>query len=114
MPATTIITRNAPPRFRGLLASCACEIAPGVFVAPKMSRAVRERVCRILESWFPLGADYSIILTWPDPKAPGGLNLFLLGTPPYEVVDHFGFALTRTDLTEADRSALTTEDEIPF
>ncbi len=115
MPATTIVTRNVPDRFRGFLASCACEIAPGVFVAPRMNKDVRERVWRVLRSWFPLGAAYSVVMTWPDKNAAGGLGLLGLGVPPYEIVDHDGFAIVRTELNSAERVALKIEDEnVPF
>lgn len=44
MSVTLIVTRNAPDRFHGFLASCMLEVAPGVYVSPRMGRAVRERV----------------------------------------------------------------------
>ncbi len=113
MPATTIITRNVPDRFRGFLASVSCEVAPGVFVSGNMNRGVREQVWHVLQAWYPLGADYSIIMTWPDRSAPGGLVVQSLGTPPYTVVDLQGVSIVRTDLTLADRSSLKTED-VPF
>ena len=114
MPATTIISRNAPARVRGLLASCACELSPGVYVAGQMSKGVRERLWHILGRWFPLGADYSIILTWPDKKSPGGIQILTLGLPPYEVVQLQGLAVVRTPLTQAEEDSLITEEDVPF
>ncbi|MEO0813153.1 MAG: type I-E CRISPR-associated endoribonuclease Cas2e, partial [Myxococcota bacterium] len=37
---TVIVTRNVPMRFRGFLASCMLEIAPGVYTSPGMNRGV--------------------------------------------------------------------------
>ena len=44
MPMTVLVTRNAPMRYRGFLASCMLELAAGVYTSPRMTRAVRERV----------------------------------------------------------------------
>ena len=41
---TVVVTRNVPGRYRGFLASCMLEVAPGVYTNPGMTRAVRERV----------------------------------------------------------------------
>ena len=115
MAATTIVTRNVPDRFRGFLASCACEVAPGVYVAPKMNRAVRERVWHVMGRWFPLGANFSILMTWPNKAAPGGLSILTLGTPAYDVVDHYDCSIVRTDLDGDEKCSLKIEDEnIPF
>ena len=51
MPMTVVVTNNVPNRFRGFLASCMCEIAPGGYTAPRLTKAVRERVWAVLESW---------------------------------------------------------------
>jgi CRISPR-associated protein Cas2 len=114
MPATTIITRNAPDRFRGFLASVACEVAPGVFVSGNMNRGVREQVWHVMQAWYPLGADYSIIMTWPDRNAPGGLLVQSLGAPPYTVIDVQGVSVVRRNLTLAEHRALLTTEDVPF
>lgn len=114
MPATTIITRNVPDRFRGFLASVACEVAAGVFVSGNMNRAVREQVWLVLRRWFPLGADYSIIMTWPDKQASAGLQVLTLGTPPYQVVDLQGVSIVRTDLTATENRTLLKTEDVPF
>jgi CRISPR-associated protein Cas2 len=51
-------------RFRGLLASCMLEMAPGVYTAPKMNRAVRKRVWGVLEEWFNELGGGGIVMTW--------------------------------------------------
>lgn len=46
---TLAVTRDVAARFRGFLASCMLEIAPGVYTSPKMNRAVRERVWSVVQ-----------------------------------------------------------------
>jgi CRISPR-associated endoribonuclease Cas2 subtype I-E len=41
---TVVVTRNVPDRYRGFLASCMLELAPGVYTSPHMNQSVRERV----------------------------------------------------------------------
>ena len=48
---TVVVTRNVPDRYRGFLASCMLEIAPGVYTSPNLSRAVRERVWAVCCDW---------------------------------------------------------------
>ena len=82
-----------------------------------MNKAVRERVWGVLRSWFPLGADYSIVMVWPDKNASGGVAIATLGTPPYDMVEHYDFVLARTPLTARDKRSLKIEDEnsdVPF
>lgn len=95
MPMTMIVTRNAPDRTRGFLASCMCEIAPGVYTSPRMSKGVRVRVTDVLESWYRLGSSEGYIVTWPDSTAPGGQAFFFLGLPSTELLDHDGVFLAR-------------------
>ena len=52
MPMCVIVTRDVPARFRGFLASCMLEIAPGVYTQPDMSVSVRERVWTVLSDWW--------------------------------------------------------------
>ena len=49
---TVVVTRNVVDRFRGFLASCMLEVAPGVYTAPRMNAAVRNRVWLVMEEWF--------------------------------------------------------------
>ena len=71
MAMTVIVTRNAPDRMRGFLASCSCEISPGVYTAPRMCKAVRERVWSVIEHWYGLVDDCSVTMTWIDRESPG-------------------------------------------
>ncbi|MBJ7533583.1 type I-E CRISPR-associated endoribonuclease Cas2 [Rhodomicrobium vannielii ATCC 17100] len=101
MTMTVIVTRNVAPRFRGFLASVMLEIAPGVYTAPKMSKAVRERVWTVLAEWFDAGATVgqhaedvaSIVMTCLDKDAPGGQRIETLGLPPKKIVDAGGVLL---------------------
>lgn len=95
MPMTVVVTRDVPSRFRGFLASCMCEIAPGVYTAPRMNRSVRERVWSVLEEWWLAYPDASILMTWPDSKLPGGQSLRTLGTPRLDLHSHHGVFLAR-------------------
>ncbi|MEM9292735.1 MAG: type I-E CRISPR-associated endoribonuclease Cas2e [Acidobacteriota bacterium] len=95
MPMTIAVTRNVPGRFRGLLASCMCEIAPGVYTAPRMSAGVRERLWTVLEEWWMAYPEGSVLMTWPDASLPGGQNLRSVGLPRQDLRDHYGVFLAR-------------------
>jgi CRISPR-associated protein Cas2 len=82
---TVVVTRDVAARFRGFLASCMLEIAPGVYTAPKMNRAVRERVWAVLEDWFAELGGGGVVMTWLEPLAPGGQQIAVLGSAPYEL-----------------------------
>lgn len=106
MPMTVVVTRNAPGRFRGFLASSMCEVAPGVYIAPRMGTGVRERVWSVLESWWAAYPDSSLVMTWPDRTMPGGQNLRTLGTPVTQLRQHHGVFLARRDLGAEQEEAL--------
>ncbi|MBK8265658.1 MAG: type I-E CRISPR-associated endoribonuclease Cas2 [Nannocystis sp.] len=96
MPMTVVVTSALPDRFRGFLASCMCEIAPGVFTSPNMNDGVRKRVWDVLCDWFahfPAGG--SIVMTWPSKQEPGGQGLLTLGLPKRELVAHDGMVFVR-------------------
>ena len=95
MAMTIIVTRNVSGRVRGFLASCMCEVAPGVYVAPRMNAGVRERVWRVMQRWHPLGSDRSVLMTWPDPSKPGGQAFEVLGAPRVELFEWDGVYLSK-------------------
>jgi CRISPR-associated protein Cas2 len=107
MPMTVVVTRDVAPRFRGFLASCMLEVAPGVYTNPRMSAGVRERVCRVLREWFEEVGGGSIVVTWPDPREAAGQGLTVLGSPPIQLVDQDGviLALRSGPAAGADRLA---------
>ena len=99
---TIAVTRNTPNRFNGFLCSCMQEIAPGVYVAPVMNAAVRERVWRVMMDWAELLPDEGgVVLFWKDDDAPSGLRVRMVGWPKKEFIEHEGLWLTLRDLTDA-------------
>lgn len=95
MSMTLVATRNVSARVRGFLASVMLELAPGVYSAPRISPAVRERVWRVLADWFPNESDASIVMVWADRDLPGGQAVRVLGAPPIEFVEVDGLILSR-------------------
>jgi len=102
MSMTIAVTRNTPGRFHGFLASCMLEIAPGVYVAPRMKKSVRERVWETILDWEEfLDTDAGVVLFWKSRTAPSGLGVRLLGWPKKDLLEHEGVWLTVRSLTEA-------------
>lgn len=93
-----IVTCNVVPRFRGFLASCMLEIAPGVYTAPKMNKGVRNRLWNVLTKWFNYEPKGYIVMTWTDSSCPGNQALATLGLPSKEIVDYDGIFLVRKDI----------------
>ncbi|MCS6803422.1 MAG: type I-E CRISPR-associated endoribonuclease Cas2e [Dehalococcoidia bacterium] len=98
---TVIVARNASGRTRGFLASVALELAPGVYCAPRMSPAVRERVWEVLREWFPHERDASLVLLWREPRVPGEIAVRTLGVPPVALAEVDGLVLSRRSVEEA-------------
>ena len=90
-----VVTRDVAGRFRGFLASCMLEIAPGVYTAPRMSVRVRERVWDVVERWWMERPQGSVVMTWVDRTRVGGQGVLTLGEPPVELHDHDGLFLVR-------------------
>ncbi len=84
---TVVVTRDVPERTRGFLASVMPEPAPGVYTAGEMSRSVRERVWSVIADWHDATGAGSLVMIWRDDRAPGGLGLLTLGTPPRRLAD---------------------------
>ncbi len=100
MATTIVVTRNAPARHRGFLASCMLEIAPGVYLAPRMKKAVRERVWSVMLEWLEvLPENGGIVMFWPAKDAPSGLGMRFLGWPSKTLVEHEGIWLARGTIT---------------
>lgn len=85
MPLTVIVTRDVPARYRGFLASVMPEIAPGTYVSPDLTSAVRERIWTVLEGWWEQVPGSSVVLAYPDREAAGRLAVRTLGLPPVEL-----------------------------
>lgn len=95
MSMTVAVTRNVSPRIRGFLASSMLELAPGVYSAPRLSPAVRDRIWAVLVDWFTAEQEASIVMVWVDPSMPGGQNVRTLGLPPVELVELDGIVVAR-------------------
>jgi CRISPR-associated protein Cas2 len=95
MSMTVVVTRNVSARVRGFVASAMLEVAPGVYSAPRISPAVRERLWKVLQDWFPNERDASIVMLWQERETPGGQAVRVLGSPPIELVDVDGLLLAR-------------------
>lgn len=103
---TIVVTRNVPGRFRGFLASCMCEIAPGVYTAPRMTPGIRERVWKVLESWYEPAPETAVLMTWPEPALPGGQELRTLGLPRQDLCEYGGVYLARRAIDDETREKL--------
>ncbi len=102
MPMCVIVTRDVPARFRGFLASCMLEIAPGVYTQPSISAAVRDRVWAVLEGWWYHFEKGSIVMTWSAPRLAARQGVLTLGEPPKELVEYDGLHLAKRDAPPAD------------
>ncbi len=89
------------------------EIAPGVYAAPGMTRAIRLRVWEVMENWHGMVADEGILMTWVDNTAPGRQMIRVLGLPKIDLVDHNGVYLARRDLSLSQASTFTSEPVAP-
>lgn len=107
MSLTLLVTRDVAARYRGFLASVMPELAPGVYVAPGLNAAVRERVWAVLESWWEQAPGGAVVLAYADRRAPGGLAVRTLGTPPVAlaVVDGVRLVVRGTDAAAAEGRA---------
>jgi CRISPR-associated protein Cas2 len=95
MPMTVIVTRDVADRFRGFLASVMPEISTGVYSAPELSKAVRERIWVVLSDWWVTLPGGSILMVWKDDQAPGRLGVSSLGIPSRKLADLDGVLVTQ-------------------
>ena len=97
MPMTVVVVRDVADRYRGFLSSVMPEVAPGVFVSPNLSKAVRQRLWTVLSSWWDGVPGGSVVLTWRNDEAPGQLGLLTLGMPRRELVELDGALMVRRE-----------------
>lgn len=95
MSMTVVVTRNVRNRIRGFLASTMLELSPGVYTAPRISPAVRERIWGVLNEWYGYETDASIVMLWADNSLAGGHAIQVLGSPPVELVEIDGLITAR-------------------
>lgn len=95
MALVIIVARDVADRFHGFLASVMLEIAPNVFVAPRMNKGVRERTWDVIADWHSQEPQGSLVIVWRDLNEVGGIGIAHLGTPSRELVEMDGMWLTR-------------------
>lgn len=95
MSMTVVVTRNVTDRVRGFLASSMLELAPGVYSAPRISPAVRNRIWLVLSDWFPNEIEASIVMVWVNTEMPGGQSVLSLGCPPIKITEIDGLLTTQ-------------------
>ena len=93
MSMTVLVTCNVSPRIRGFLASSMLELGPGVYAAPRLSAAVRDRIWAVLQDWFAAENEASIVMLWADSQVPGGLSVEVLRLPKVNIVEVDGLLL---------------------
>lgn len=101
MAMTVMVTRNVPDRYRGFLASCMLEIAPGVYIQPVMRKTVRERIWSIMVEWSELlpPGEGGVVMLWPQKGEPSGMAINIIGWPKKKLVDVEGVWLAQGNLT---------------
>lgn len=112
MDMTVVVTRNVPERYRGFLASCMLEIAPGVYTSPRMSDGVRDRVWEVCLEWSgALPSDGGILLTWRHAGEPSGQGLRIIGWAKSDIVDHEGIWVARREFIDDLSDRPTTQPQ---
>ena len=95
MALVMIVIRDAAERVHGFLASVMLEVAPNVFVSPRMSPAVRDRIWGVMSDWHQHDPRGSLVMVWRDLNATGGVGVANLGTPARSLVEADGMWLVR-------------------
>lgn len=103
MSLTILVTRDVAARYRGFLASVMPELAPGVYVAPGLTAAVRERVWTVMEEWWSHAPGAAVVMAYPDRDAPRRLAVRTLGVPPVQLAEIDGLRVV------VQRAALRSE-----
>ncbi len=99
MALVTIVIRDAADRVHGFLSSVMLEVATNVFVSPRMSPRVRERVWTVMSEWYLHEPRGSVVMVWRDLNAVGGVGVANLGEPSRELVEADGMWLVRRRAT---------------
>lgn len=75
------------------------ELAAGVYSAPRLSVAVRERIWKVLQEWWPYEQGASIIMLWEEKSMPGGQAVRTLGVSPVDLLEIDGIVLARRSMS---------------
>jgi CRISPR-associated protein Cas2 len=81
MALVVIATRDVADRFRGFLASVMLEVAPTVYISPRMNPGVRTRTWNVLRNWHQAEPRGSVVMVWRDIDQTGSAGIATLGTP---------------------------------
>lgn len=95
MALAIVVTRDVPDRYRGFLASAMLEVAPSVYISPRMNPGVRLRVWETLSDWYAAEPRGSVILVWRDLNEVGGIGINTLGETPRKLVEVDGLWLVK-------------------
>lgn len=95
MALVMVVSRDVADRVHGFLASVMLEVAPNIFVSPRMTKGVRERTWNVLSEWHAAESRGSLVMVWRDLEQTGGIGLAHLGVPPRELVELDGMWVTR-------------------
>jgi len=95
---TVIVTRDVEPRYRGFLASAMLEVAPTVYIHPRLSAGVRDRIWSVLADWYATLRRGAIVLAWSDSSEIGGIGIRVLGLPPRKLEEVDGLLLVKREL----------------
>lgn len=98
MPLVVIVTCDVADRYRGFLGSVMLEVAPTVYISPRMNPGVRSRTWTVMADWYAAEPRGSIVMVWRDVNETGGVGIATLGTPPRELVDIDGLWLVKKSL----------------
>jgi len=101
MALAVVVTRDVANRFRGFLASVMLEVAPTVYVSPRMNKGVRLRIWKVLVEWYTAEPRGSVVMIWRDLNETGGVGIATLGAPPRELVDVDGLWLAKRPASDA-------------
>lgn len=99
MSLTIVVTRNVQRRYRGYLGSVMLELAPGLYISPRMNKNVRERVWSVMKEWHDQLGEGSITMLWRDRKAAGHVRILQLGEAPKSLVENDGLLLACREIT---------------
>jgi CRISPR-associated protein Cas2 len=74
------------------------EVAPTVYIHPRLSVGVRDRIWLVLADWYATLRHGAIVLAWADPSQIGGIGIRVLGLPPRKLAEVDGLLLVKREL----------------
>lgn len=104
MALVMIVIRDMANGFHGFLSSAMLEVAPNVFVSPRMNPVARVRVWRVPVDWYANSPQGSAVIVWRDLNSVGGVGIANLGDPPRELIEADGMWLVRRHTSTAEKA----------